>query len=285
MHVIIEPKREPVLTHLDPLLMVRDLWRHRQLVWRLTSQDITRRYRGSYLGAVWSILTPIIMLLIYTFVFAVVFKVRWGELPSSSSTFGEFALTLFAGLIPFNVLAEVLNRAPTMILEVPNYVKRVVFPLEVLPLTAVGSAIVHSLISVAILVSACVGFLGYLSPTLVFLPLVYVPLILLTLGLAWILASLGVYVRDLGQAIGVFTQALFFLSPIFYPVSAVPDGLRGLLYANPLTGIVGGFRQTILWGAPLAWGAWGALVLMTAGLTWLGYAWFAQTKKGFADVM
>ncbi len=284
MWVIIQPSRGSGASYLDPIRLLRNLWRHRDLVVRLTGQEVVQRYRGSYLGIVWSFITPILMLLVYAFVFSIVFQARWGE-PARAPRPGEFALTLFAGLIPFGVFSEVVNRAPSIVLGMPNYVKKVVFPLEVLPVVAVGSAVVHSCISSGILLVASLVFLGYVSPAAALLPLAYLPLVFLTLGLGWFLASLGVYVRDIGQAIGVVTQALFFLSPIFYPVSAVPEGLQFILYANPLTMILSGFRRTMLWGAPPAWGTWGALTLGTGTIALLGYAWFMQTKKGFADVM
>jgi lipopolysaccharide transport system permease protein len=224
------------------------------------------------------------MLIVYAFVFSVVFQARWGEAGGSPRK-GEFALTLFAALIPFGVFTEVVNRAPSIVLSSPNYVKKVVFPLEILPVAAVGSALVHSFISSGILLAGSLLLLGYVSPAVVLLPLAYVPLVLLTLGLAWFLASLGVYVRDIGQVIGVVTQVLFFLSPIFYPVSAVPERLRFILYANPLTSILTDFRRTLRWGAAPAWESWAALTLGTALVALLGYAWFMQTKKGFADVM
>jgi homopolymeric O-antigen transport system permease protein len=284
MSVIIGPPSGSVAGYLDPMRMLGNLWRHRELVFRLTAQEVMQRYRGSYLGIIWSLITPILTLAVYAFVFSIVFQVRWGERAGPPRT-GEFALTLFAGLIPFWVFSEVVNRAPAIVLSMPNYVKKVVFPLEILPVVAVGSAVVHSLISAAILLLGSVVLLGDVSPAVVLLPLAYAPLILLTLGLGWFLASLGVYIRDIGQVIGVFTQMLFFLSPIFYPVSAVPAHLQFILHANPLTAILSGFRQTMLWGVALAWGTWAGLTLATAAVALLGYAWFMQTKKGFADVM
>jgi lipopolysaccharide transport system permease protein len=284
MSVIIGARSESVVRHLDPIAMLGNLWKHRELVHRLTTQEVLQRYRGSFLGIVWSFITPILMLSVYAFVFSIVFQARWGE-PNGSSRPAEFALTLFAGLIPFGVFAEVVNRAPSIVLSTPNYVKKVVFPLEILPVVAVGSAVVQSLISGAILLLASIVFLGQVSWTVVLLPLAYMPLVFLTLGLAWFLASLGVYVRDIGQVIGVVTQVLFFLSPIFYPVSAVPERLRFILYCNPMTAILGEFRRAMLWGVPPAWGVWAGLTVATSVVALLGYAWFMQTKKGFADVM
>ena len=269
---------------LDPVRALRSLWRNRDLTRRLIAQEVAQRYRGSYLGVVWSFITPILMLSVYAFVFSVVFNARWGELAPTSGT-GEFALTLFAGMIPFGVFSEVVNRAPSIVLAVPNYVKKVVFPLEILPVVAVGSAVVHSLISALILVVGSLIFLGSVSKTLVLLPLAYLPLVLLTLGVAWFLASLGVYVRDISHAIGVITQVLFFVSPVFYPVSAVPERFRLVLHVNPLTEIISAFRRTMLWGEPPAWATWALLTGCTAVIALMGHAWFAQTRKGFADVM
>jgi lipopolysaccharide transport system permease protein len=284
MSVITGPHTGSAARYLDPIRMARNLWRHRELARRLTQQEVAQRYRGSYLGMVWSFITPILMLCVYAFVFSIVFQARWGAGTGGAHP-GEFALTLFAGLIPFGVFSEVVNRAPSIVLTMPNYVKKVVFPLEVLPLVAVGSAVVHSLISAAILLLGALVFLGSLSPTVVLLPLAYLPLVFLTLGLGWFLASLGVYVRDIGQVVTVVTQVLFFLSPIFYPVSAVPERLRFILYANPLTMILTDFRQTMLWGTVPVSVAWAGLTVSTAAVALLGYAWFMQTKKGFADVM
>lgn len=285
MSVIIGPPTGSAVRYLDPVAMLRNLWRHRGLVVHLTGQEVAQRYRGSYLGMIWSFVTPILMLAVYAFVFSIVFQARWGEAAGGGAGTSEFALTLFAGLIAFGVFSEVVNRAPTLVLSMPNYVKKVVFPLEILPVVALGSAVVHSLISVLILLLASLVFLGSVSPAVVLLPLAYLPLVLLTLGLGWFLAALGVYVRDIGQAIVVVTQILFFLSPIFYPVSAVPERLRGFLWANPLSTILGAFRRTLLWSAAPEWGPWAALTLGTAAVALLGYAWFMQTKKGFADVM
>ncbi len=284
MRVVVAPPGGSVVRYLDPLRMGLNLWRHRDLLLRFTSQEVAQRYRGSFLGIVWSFITPILMLAVYAFVFSVVFQARWGELGAAPRR-GEFALTLFAALIPFGVFTEVVNRAPAIVLNAPNYVKKVVFPLEILPVVAVGSAVVHSLISAGILLAGSLLLLGYVSHTVVLLPVAYLPLVLLTLGLGWFLASLGVYVRDIGQAIGVVTQVLFFLSPIFYPVSAVPERFRLLLYANPLTSILTDFRRTMLWRSAPAWEAWAALTVGSALIALLGYAWFMQTKKGFADVM
>ena len=224
------------------------------------------------------------MLAVYTFVFSGIFKVRWVN-SAEATPLGEFALILFAGLIPFNVFSEVILRSPNLILSVPNYVKKVVFPLEILPVVALGSSIVSSLISVSVLLAAIGLLLGSISWSLILLPLAYLPLILLTLAAGWLLASLGVYLRDIGQGIGIATQALFFISPIFYPPTAIPEPYRFLVYLNPLTPILGNFRYALLGQGEFNWGLWLGWTVLGGVLAWLGYVWFMKTRKGFADVL
>jgi lipopolysaccharide transport system permease protein len=260
------------------------LWQHRNLIAQLIRREIGQRYRGSYLGLLWSFIVPLSMLLVYTFVFSVVLKARWGQATGPLSL-GEYALTLFAGLVPVNMFAEVANRAPELVLRVPNYVKKVIFPLEILPVVAVGSALVNALIGIVIWFVGCVAFLHFVSPTWILLPLAFLPLMLLCLGLGWFLASLGVYVRDIGQGIGVAVQMLFFLSPVFYSTDSVPGPWRLFLDLNPMTTIISGFRRTLLWRDVLPWGPWAGWTAITAVLALLGYWWFMKTKKGFADVM
>lgn len=284
MPVISASTTESCVHYCNPCRMVRGLWAHRELIAQLTLQEITQRYRGTYLGVLWSFLTPLLMLLIYTFVFSVVFQARWGDVKRPTDV-GQFALTLFAGLIPFNVFAEVVTRAPTLILQVPNYVKRVVFPLEILVVVALGSALVHSLISVGILLVGIVLHLGFVVPMAILLPFAYLPLILLSLGLGWFLASLGVYVRDVGQTMTLAVQVLFFMTPIFYPLSAVPAQFQFVMYLNPLTTVLDGFRQTLPWQQPLSWQPFMVWTTVAAVLAILGYVWFMKTKHGFADVM
>ena len=216
---------------ISPVEMCASLWRNRSLAAALVKREIIGRYRGSVLGILWSFFNPIFMLIVYTFVFSVVFKARWNT-GSDSKT--EFALVLFAGLIVFNLFAECFNRAPSLILSNVNYVKKVVFPLEILPWVALGSALFHTFISLGVWLIAYLILFGMPHPTVLFLPLVILPLLLLIMGLTWGLASLGVYLRDVSQLIGLFTTVLMFLSPIFYPASALPEQYRHLLLFNPL---------------------------------------------------
>jgi lipopolysaccharide transport system permease protein len=261
------------------------LWRQRELIMQLIGREVRQRYRGMYLGLLWSLLTPLLMLLVYTFVFSVVLKARWGDAFDQPVSPYDFALSLLAGLIPFTVFSEVLNNAPSLVLRVPNYVKRVVFPLEVLPIVSVGSAVIHSALAMLILIVGTLLFAGHISPTIVLLPLAYLPLILLCLASSWLLSALGVYVRDVGQTVGILTQVLMFLSPVFYPPSAVPQSLRPILALNPLSIIMDGFRRTALWNQDLDWGPWVAWMLVLGLAAVGGYGWFMKTKRGFADVM
>jgi len=268
----------------NPVRLFLNLWQHRYLIDQMIRRDLGQRYKGSYLGFLWSIINPILLLLIYTFIFSVVFKARWRP-TDENMPLGEFAITLFAGLIPFNLFSEVVNRAPTMVTGNVNYVKKVVFPLEVLVVVGVGTALLTSMINIGIVLIASLIFLKVIPPTIVFLPLAYIPLVLLNLGLGWFLASLGVYIRDIGQVVSVLTQVLFFMTPIFYPASSVPEKLRFILVLNPLSIIIGDFRDVLLWGNLFPIKEWIFWILLLGILTILGYVWFMATKKGFADVI
>lgn len=260
------------------------LWQQRALIGALIRRELAQRYRGSFLGIGWSVLVPLVMLLIYTFVFALVLKARWGDAAQPTST-QEFALIIFAGLIPFNVFSEVVNRSSGLIVGMPNYVKKVVFPLEIYPVVLLGVALTTSLISVVLLVLGRLVLLHTLSWEMLLLPLAYLPLILLCLGLSWILASLGVYIRDVIQVVPIVVQIMLFMSPIFYPPSIVPARLQFIFVINPLTTIIDSFRQILLWNQPLPWLRWSIWLVVTLLLAWGGYRWFMATRKGFADVL
>jgi lipopolysaccharide transport system permease protein len=263
--------------------LARSLWRNRQLIAQMTRREVVGRYKGSFMGLAWSFFNPVFMLAVYTFVFSVVFKSRWGTGSEESKT--QFAVVLFVGMIVHGLFAEVLNRAPGLILSNVNYVKKVVFPVEILPVIATGAALFHSLISLGVLLAAFVLFNGYLHWTAVFIPLVLLPLIILTIGLAWILAATGVFLRDVSQTIGIITMVVMFLSPVFYPVSALPEIFRPWLMANPLTFIIEQAREVLIWGHLPNWAGLIVYTLAAAAVAWAGYVWFQKTRKGFADVL
>ena len=263
--------------------LAKSLWRNRHLIVQMTKREVVGRYKGSAMGLAWSFFNPVFMLTVYTFVFSVIFKSRWGVGGEESKT--QFAVVLFVGMIVHSLFAEVLNRAPGLILSNVNYVKKVVFPLETLPVIAMGAVLFHTLISLGVLLAAFVIFNGYLHWTAIFTPLVFLPLVILTLGLAWMLASLGVFLRDVGQTIGIITTVMMFLAPVFYPITALPKEFRPWLMANPLTFIIEQAREVLIWGRVPDWGGLGIYLLAASFVAWAGYAWFQKTRKGFADVL
>jgi lipopolysaccharide transport system permease protein len=263
--------------------LTKSLWRNRQLILQMTKREVAGRYKGSAMGLAWSFFNPVFMLTVYTFVFSVIFKSRWGVGGEESKT--QFAVVLFVGMIVHGLFAEVLNRAPSLILSNVNYVKKVIFPLEILPVIAMGAALFHSLISVGVLLAAFILFNGYLHWTVIFIPLVLLPLVILTTGFAWMLASLGVFLRDVGQTIGIITTVMMFLSPVFYPVTSLPKEFRPWIMANPLTFIIEQVREVLLWGHFPNWTGLALYTLTATALAWAGYAWFQKTRKGFADVL
>lgn len=266
------------------MALARSLWRNRQLIVQMTRREVAGRYKGSALGLAWSFFNPVFMLVVYTFVFSEIFKSRWGGVGGDESK-TQFAVILFVGMIVMGLFTEVLNRAPGLIISNVNYVKKVVFPIEILPVIAMGAALFHSLISFGVLLTAFALFNGYLHWTLIFTPLVLLPLVILTLGLGWMLASLGVFLRDVGQTIAIITTVLMFLTPIFYPVTAVPERFRPFIMANPLTFIIGQAREVLIWGHMPNWIGLGIYTLVAIVFAWAGYAWFQKTRKGFADVL
>ena len=263
--------------------MFTSLWRNRQLIWQLTRREVAGRYRGSLMGLAWSFLTPLLMLLVYTFVFSVVFKARWGVGSGESRT--DFAIILFTGMIVFGLFSEIVNRAPGLIVSNVNYVKKVVFPLEILSWVSLGSVLFHSLVSLVILLLAQLLINKYLPWTIVFFPLVLLPLIFASVGTAWFLASLGVYVRDIGQITSVVTTVLMFLSAVFYPVSALPENYQTWLRLNPLVLIITESRKVLIYGDLPDWFLLSFSVLGGFAIAVAGFWWFQKTRKGFADVL
>ena len=266
----------------SPVAMIKSVLINRTLIYVLTRREVIGRYKGSMLGILWSFFTPVFMLVVYTFVFSVVFKARWSGGGESKS---EFALVLFAGLLVFNLFSECLNRAPGLVLANTNYVKKIVFPLETLPLVTLGAALFHMAISVLAWLIFYIVLFGTPPATALLLPLVLLPLVLLTLGLSWFLASISVYLRDIGQFIGIIITAMLFLSPIFYPRSTLPQGYQVALQANPLTLPVEMVRDVLFWGRPPQWELLAVYSAISVLVACAGFAWFQRTRKGFADVI
>ncbi|KAI3598612.1 O-antigen export system permease protein RfbD [Cupriavidus necator H850] len=263
--------------------LVESMWSNRQLIVQMTKRDVIGRYKGSVMGVMWSFFNPLFLLAIYTFVFSVVFKARWGGALPESKT--QFAILLFVGMIVHTLFAETLNRAPGLILNNVSYVKKIVFPLEILPVTAIGAALFHAIVSLLVLLVFFVALNGYLQWTVVFLPIVLLPLVILTLGAAWGLASLGVFLRDVAQPIGLVMTVLLFASPVFYPITALPEVVRPWLMLNPLTLIIEQARAVLVFGVMPDWTALAAYTIVATLVAWIGYAWFQKTRKGFANVL
>jgi homopolymeric O-antigen transport system permease protein len=257
-------------------------WRNRHLILQLTKRDVLGRYRGSMMGLAWSFFNPLIMLTVYTFVFSVVFKARW-------SVAGEdkinFAIVLFVGLIAYGLFAECINRAPSLILSNSNYVKKVVFPLEILPSVTLGSALFHASVSLIVLLIAQLLVNQRLPWTVIFFPIVLLPLLFSAMGFAWLLSALGVYVRDMGQVTTILTTVLMFMSPLFYPLSALPKEYQFWLQLNPLTLIIEQSRGVLIFGKTPDWILWGLALAASLLVCAAGFWWFQKTRKGFADVL
>ena len=262
--------------------MLSSVYRHRNLIIQMTKREIIGRYRGSMFGIAWSFFNPLIMLAIYTIVFSTVFQAKWG-VGSDSKT--EFALVLFVGMIIHGVLAESMNNSPSLILRNVSYVKKVVFPLETLPWVVMGSTLFHAFISLVVWVLFYAVVNHSMQWTVVFLPLVLFPLIFFSLGVSWMLASLGVYIRDIGQMTGILTTILLFMSPIFYPASRLPEPYQTIIYINPLTFVIEQARDVLMWGNMPNFTGMVMAYLISLLVAWIGFAWFQKTRQGFADVL
>lgn len=278
------PTIEPELTEPSTSLaqLVTSLWGHRSLVMALARREIAGRYQGSLLGRFWSFFVPLMMLGVYTFVFSVVFQARW---PASSGSRTEFALILFAGLTIFNVFAESVARAPSLIIGNPNFVKKVIFPLEILPFVSLLTSLFHAAINLAVWALFFLILKGIPPLTIMWLPLIILPLAALTLGATYLFASVGVYFRDIGQIIGVAITAGMFLTPIFYAASALPDLYQTIIWLNPLTYYVEQGRNLLIFGLAPAWGASLIAYVFALIILWLGFATFQKLRRGFADVL
>ncbi|WP_448102430.1 ABC transporter permease [Luteibacter jiangsuensis] len=267
---------------LHPLGPYVSLARHARLVWELCKRDVSGRYRGSMGGMFWAFLNPLLMLAIYSFVFGYIFKSRWTAVESGNV---NFAIILFIGLIISNFFSECLTRAPVLITANPNYVKKVIFPLETLSWVTVGTGLFHALISTVVLVVALVATGTAVSPAAALFPLLLLVFLPMVAGVTWLFSALGVYFRDTQQIMQVLTTSLVFLAPIFYPRSSLPEQYRWVLSLNPLTFIVESARGLILWGRLPD--AVAALTYLAASLLvgWFGWLAFNATRKGFADVI
>lgn len=258
--------------------------KHHDLLVQMLLRGIAARYRGSALGFVWSFAYPLVMLAVYTFVFGVVFKARWG-VDIFEGNRAAFPMIMFCGMSVYNIFSESVNSSTISIVSNQSYVKKVVFPLELIPLCNVMTSFVFGLAWFSLLFMGTILFLHKISWTIFLLPITLIPLLLFSAGISFFVASLGVYLRDMQQIVGIITQILFFMTPIFYPITIVPEKLRWILQLNPLSGIVEQTRQLFLYGQVPDL-LYSVVSLLVSGIVFqLGLAWFMKTKKGFADVL
>ncbi len=262
--------------------MLNSIINNKELIFTLARHEVQVRYKGSFLGILWSFITPLFLLIVYTFVFSVVFQVKWG-LQSNSNI--EFALMLFAGLIIYNLFSECISKSPVLIINNINFVKKVIFPLEVLSLSNFIAAFFHLLISFVVFVFVSIFIYSVPSMYIFYLPIILLPISLLTIGLSWFLSSLGVYLRDIQQLIGTLLTALLFLSPIFYPVEILPDSFQRIIYFNPLTPTIESVRDILILSRQPDWEIYIYNLLASLIIFFSGLKWFSLSKRSFADVL
>jgi lipopolysaccharide transport system permease protein len=267
---------------ISPAAAWRSLRDNFGLIRTMATREIAGRYRESYAGVLWAVLTPLLMLGAYTFVFSVVFEVRW---PGVGTSGKDFAIAVFAGMVVYTFFSECLNRAPGLVLANPNFVKKLVFPLEILPWVSIAVGLFHLAAGLAVWLIFFLVVQGSMHWTVVYFPLVLLPLVLGVAGLSWFLASMGVYLRDIGQAVGILTTVMLFLSPVFYPLSLLPEAYRALAYLNPLSFVIEQGRTVLMRGEAPDWLGLLAYCILGLLLSWLGFAWFQRTRRGFADVI
>lgn len=263
----------------NPATPIIRLLQHRYLLGQLVKRDVLLRYRGAMFGVLWIFLSPLLMLAIFAFVFGHIFQARWPQQPDGM----PFWLMLYSGLIVFNLFAETVSRAPATVRSQPSYVKKIIFPVEILPLVPLGSALVHGGFNLLILAIALAWF-GHLSTGILLFPLLVIPVLLLGLGLAWFLAAWGVFIKDMTQIVPLFVQMLLFLSPVFYPASAVPVFLQPLYALNPLGATIEAVRAAVL-GAPIPLNGWAVALIVGLAFTLLGFAFFNHARDEFADAL
>ena len=262
--------------------MTLNFLKHRNLIRQLTWREVVGRYKGQSAGLFWSLLNPVLMLAVYTFVFSVVFQARWGTREQNKF---EFALVLFIGMMIHGLLAEVLTRSSTVIASNSNFVKKVVFPLEILPMVLLGSACFHLLASLTVLLAGVALVHGAVPWTAVLFPVVLFPFLVLALGIGWIVATLGVYIKDTSQIATLLSTVMLFMAPVFYPIEALPKDFRAYLALNPLTFIIEQSRDVLLWGKLPDLQGLGLYLAIAVALLIVGYMFFERTKPGFADVI
>ena len=264
---------------LNPLQIASNIWINRYLLGQLVKRDVLLRYRGAMFGVLWIFLSPLLMLSIFAFVFGHIFQARWPLQPDGL----PFWLILYVGLIVFNIFAEAVSRSPSAVRGYSSFVKKIIFPVEILPLVPIGAGLAHGSFNFLILLAA-LAWMGHLHVQVLLFPVLLIPLLLLTLGFSWFLAAWGVFIKDMTQIVPLFVQMLMFLSPVFYPVSAVPEVLRPLYLHNPLGAVIESGRAAVL-GTSIPWATWSVALVIGLVTAILGYAFFQHSRDEFADAL
>lgn len=262
----------------------RPLWQlpgRSELILSLAKRELLTRYKGSALGMVWAVITPVVMITIFTFIFSGIFSARFGP----GGTAWDYALYLFCGLLPWTMFQETVQTSSTTIVAHANLVKRVVFPLETLPAAQALSALANQMFGTIALLVACIVVRHELHASILWLPTLLIPQLVLTLGVAWLVASLGVFLRDIAQGITLVLMAWMYLTPIIYPETIVPERYRPFINANPFTALVRSYRRIFLEGLAPDWPSLAYFAILSAIVFLIGYWWFAKTRRNFADVI
>ncbi len=260
----------------------RPLFQHIELILQLSKRGIQSRYRGSVLGMLWSLLTPLLMLLVYSFVFSIVFKAKWNHPGAEDANFG---VILFSGMIIHALFAEPMVLSSSSITGNTQYVKKVVFPLEIMAWSTMLVASFQAMISFLVLIIFMLITGMPLHPTLLLFPIVVMPMILFSAGVAWLLSSITVFIRDITQLVGILATILLFISPVFYPVDRLPTIWQKLIYLNPISFIVDQMRSIAIYGEQPNWAGLFIYTLIALVVAWLGLFIFQRLRAGFSDVL
>jgi lipopolysaccharide transport system permease protein len=275
--------KKPITRFFNLFIIIRHLWNYRGLIWMMSRREVAARYKGSVVGIGWAFVQPLLMLGVYTFVFSVIFNARWGL--GTDETRSSFALVLFLGLITFRVFSEMLNVSSDMVVRNSNFVKKVLFPLEILPVVQLLSILIHALLSLLIVIIGALFILHHIPLTALLLPIIWLPVILFSLACGYYLAAVGVFFRDIRANTNVLTTVLFYASGIFYPISAVPEKFQILLKMNPIAILVEYSRKVFFWGITPDWSAYVVWLSVSVVMCVSGFVCFMKVKRAFADVL
>lgn len=257
-------------------------WRHRRLIAALAANGVAGRYRGSWFGLLWPFLQPLLLIGVFTLVFAYVMPLKWVAERGAALSFPLF---LYSGFVVFSLFSEAVGSAPGLLLGQANLVKKVVFPLEVIPVASVTTLTLFFLMNLGVFMAALAIWGPGIAPTWPYVALFIAPLYLFLVGLSWFLAALTVYVRDIAHVIGLVVSAVMFLTPVFFPLQTVPEKARALLLLNPLTVVIEGLRAVMVEGVLPDWHSLGLLWAVALVVMQLGWWWFRRLREGFADVL